>query len=117
MSLGPRSTYERLEASRVLAPVDDRPTWSIVCFVVAKAARGHGVARAMLDAAVQHARDRGATLLEAYPVDTAGERVSAATAFRGTLHMFESAGFREVARRRANASSPERPIVRLEIRP
>jgi hypothetical protein len=29
--------------------------------------------------------------------------------------MFESAGFTEVARRRANASSPDRPIVRLEI--
>ena len=28
--------------------------------------------------------------------------------------MFEAAGFTEVARRRANASSPERPIVRLE---
>ena len=117
VSLGPRATYERLEASRVLAPVDGRPTWSIVCFVVSKAARGRGVARAMLDAAIEHARTHGATLLEAYPVDTAGERVSAATAFRGTLRMFEAAGFREVARRRATSSSPERPIVRLEIRP
>src|SRR6476646_2916325 len=68
VSLGPRPTYERLEASRVLAPVDERPTWSIVCFVVARAARGHGVARAMLDEAIQHARAHGATLLEAYPV-------------------------------------------------
>ena len=105
VSLGPRPTYERLEASRVLAPVDDRPTWSIVCFVVAKAARGHGVARAMLDAAVRHVKANGAALLEAYPVDTAGDRVPAANAFRGTLRMFESAGFTEVARRRANASS------------
>ena len=61
VSLGPRATYERLEASRVLAPVDGRPTWSIVCFVVSKAARGHGVARAMLDAAIEHARAHGAT--------------------------------------------------------
>ncbi len=70
----------------------------------------------MLDAAIEHAKAHGATLLEAYPVDTAGERVPAAHAYRGTLRMFEAAGFTEVARRRANASSPERPIVRLEIR-
>jgi ribosomal protein S18 acetylase RimI-like enzyme len=117
VSLGPRTTYERLEASRVLAPVDERPAWSIVCFVVSRSARGRGVARAMLDAAIRHAKAHGATLLEAYPVDTAGERVPAANAYRGTLRMFEAAGFTEVARRRANASSPERPIVRLEIRP
>jgi hypothetical protein len=29
--------------------------------------------------------------------------------------MFRAAGFTEVARRRANATAPERPIVRLEI--
>ena len=99
----------------MLAPVDERPTWSIVCFVVSKQARGRGVARAMLDAAIRHARANGATLLEAYPVDTAGERVPAANAYRGTLRMFQAAGFTEVARRRANAASPDRPIVRLEI--
>jgi hypothetical protein len=69
----------------------------------------------MLDAAIDHARANGATLLEGYPIDTAGERVAAAHAYRGTLRMFEAAGFTEVARRRATVSSPERPIVRREI--
>ncbi|MDQ2675148.1 MAG: GNAT family N-acetyltransferase, partial [Chloroflexota bacterium] len=52
VSVGPRDDYERLQHSRVLAPVDERPVWSIVCFVVARSARGQGVARALLDAAM-----------------------------------------------------------------
>lgn len=112
VSLGPRADYERLGHSRILAPLDDRPVWSIVCFVVARRARRQGIANALLDAAVEYARQHGATLLEAYPVDAGGERIPAANAYRGTLAMFERAGFEVVARRRANRASPERPIVR-----
>ena len=36
VSVGPREDYERLAHSRVLAPVDDTPVWSIVCFVVGR---------------------------------------------------------------------------------
>ena len=115
VSVGPRADYERLQHSRVLGPVDDRPAWSIVCFVVSRRHRGQGVARALLDGAIDHARRQGATLLEAYPVDTGGERIAAATAFKGTLRMFERAGFAIVARRQANRASAVRPIVRLEL--
>lgn len=115
VSLGPRDDYDRLKHSRILAPVDDRPVWSIVCFVVARRARKQGIANALLDAAVAYAREHGATLLEAYPVDTGGARVSAATAYKGTLAMFERAGFEVAARRRANRVSPVRPIVRREV--
>jgi GNAT superfamily N-acetyltransferase len=116
VSVGPREDYERLEHSKVLAPVDAKPVWSIVCFVVARKARGQGVARAMLDAAVDYARQHGATLVEAYPVETDGGRVPAANAFKGTLGMFERAGFEVVERRRANSASAARPIVRRPIR-
>ena len=116
VSVGPRDDYDRLQHSRVLGPLDDRPVWSIVCFVVARKARGEGIARALLDAAVDYAREHGATLLEAYPVETDGGRVPAAQAFKGTMGMFESAGFEVVERRRANAASPERPIVRRAVR-
>ena len=112
VSLGPREDYERLQHSRVLAPIDGRRVWSIVCFVVARRARKQGVANALLDAAVAYAREHGATLLEGYPVETDGGRVPAANAYKGTLTMFERAGFELVARRRANRASPERPIVR-----
>jgi GNAT superfamily N-acetyltransferase len=116
VSVGPRDDYARLQHSKVLGPVDDKPVWSVVCFVVARAARGQGIARALLDAAVDYARAHGATLLEAYPVETDGERVPAADAFKGTLGMFERAGFEVVERRRANSVSAPRPIVRRAIR-
>jgi ribosomal protein S18 acetylase RimI-like enzyme len=115
VSLGPRETYERLAYSKTAAPVDDRPVWSIVCFVVARQQRGRGIAEALLAAAVEHARSHGATMLEAYPVDTAGQRIASANAFRGTLSMYERAGFEVVARRQATAGSPPRPIVRRAL--
>ena len=115
VSLGPRDDYERLTHSKVLAPIDDRPVWSIVCFVVARKARKQGIANALLDAAVAYAREHGATLLEAYPADTHGGRISAGSAYKGTLSMFERAGFEVAARRRANRASAERPIVRRRL--
>ncbi len=115
VSLAPRGDYERLAYSKVLAPVDDTPVWSIVCFVVSRRARGAGIASALLDAAIQYARDHGATMLEAYPVDTSGERIAPANAYHGTLRMFERAGFRVIERRQWNARSPVRPIVRLGL--
>jgi GNAT superfamily N-acetyltransferase len=116
VGLAPRDEYERLEHSTVLARIDDKPVWSIVCFVVGRQARGQGVADALLAAAVEYARDRGATLLEAYPVDTAAGRVPSANVYHGTLSMFERAGFRVAERRQATGKSAARPIVRRVIR-
>ena len=79
-------------------------------------ARGQGIARALLVAAVDYAREHGATLVEAYPVETDGERVPAAQAYKGTLGMFERAGFDIVERRQANSTSAPRPIVRRAVR-
>jgi GNAT superfamily N-acetyltransferase len=115
VSLGPREDYERLAYSKVLAPLDETPVWSIVCFVVSRRSRGQGVAAALLDAAIDYARERGATMLEAYPVDTGDGRVPAASAYHGTLAMFERAGFVVVARRQWNRSTPVRPIVRRAL--
>ena len=115
VSLAPREDYERLAYSKVLAPLDDRPVWSIVCFVVSRRSRGKGVAAALLGAAIAYARERGATMLEAYPVDPGDRRVPAANAFHGTVSMFKRAGFRVAARRQWNESSPVRPIVRLDL--
>ncbi|HYI67512.1 MAG TPA: GNAT family N-acetyltransferase [Candidatus Limnocylindrales bacterium] len=116
VSLAPREDFERLEHSKVLARVDEKPVWSIVCFVVGRRARGQGVANALLAAAIEYARDHGATLLEAYPTDAADGRIPSANAYMGTLSMFERAGFGEVDRRQANGSVRPRPIVRRAIR-
>jgi GNAT superfamily N-acetyltransferase len=115
VGLGPRTSFDRLQHSKVLAPIDDKPVWSIVCFVVGRRHRGQGVARALLAAAVEYARDHGATLLEAYPAETNG-RISSAAAYKGTVGMFESAGFEVVERRQWNKTTPVRPIVRRAIR-
>jgi GNAT superfamily N-acetyltransferase len=116
MSLGPREDYERLAHSRVLTPVDDTPVWSIVCFVVGRRSRGRGVARALLEMGVAYARDHGAKMLEAYPVAIPeGDRITSANVYRGTLSMFEAAGFEVVARRQAPGSDAARPIVRLSL--
>jgi len=117
VSLGPREDYERLAFSKVLAPLDDKAVWSIVCFVVGRKSRGQGIAAALLDGAIEYARVHGATTLEAYPVDIAeGERIPSANAFHGTLAMFERAGFKVVTRRHATPKAAARPIVRKTIR-
>lgn len=115
VSLGPRDDYPRLQHSRVLAPLDERPVWSIVCFVVSRRARGQGIATALLDAAIAYATEHGATLLEAYPIEAEGQRVPAAHAYKGTVGMFERAGFSVVERRQATRTSAPRPIVRRGV--
>ena len=115
VSLGPRPSFDRLTYAKLLAPVDDQPVWSIVCFVVSRTVRRSGVAAALLRAAVEYARTAGAERLEAYPVDTGGQRVAPANAYHGTLSMFERAGFTVAARRQASPNSAPRPIVRLEL--
>src|SRR4051795_9268202 len=76
VGVAPREEYDRLEHSRVRPRLDDVPVWSIVCFVVAKAARRRGVTARLLAAAIEHARSAGAPALEAYPVDPRGSRVA-----------------------------------------
>jgi ribosomal protein S18 acetylase RimI-like enzyme len=119
ISLGPRTAFERIVRSKVIPTIDDRPVWSIVCFAVSSSARGRGVARALLDAAVVYARERGAKTLEAYPirVDDQGA-ASPEAAFTGTLPMFQRAGFLVVADRASDpSSSQQRVVVRRELRP
>jgi GNAT superfamily N-acetyltransferase len=117
ISIGPREDYERLAHSRVLAPIDDTPVWSIVCFVVGRRARRRGVARALLQAGIAYARKHRARELEAYPVEVPpGGRIPSADVYRGTLSMFEAAGFMVVTRRTSPGGGAARPIVRLALR-
>ena len=117
VSLGPRTSYERIVRSKVIPKVDERPVWSVVCFAVSAAARGRGVARALLEGAVAFARERGAEALEAYPVVVdADEGIRPESAFTGTLPMFERAGFTVVAERASDPSaSRPRVVVRREF--
>lgn len=109
LALGPREDYAKLKRSPVMKPVDAAPVWSIICFVVPAEHRRQGVARGLLRAAIVHARQQGATLLEAYPVDRP-EPSADDTLWFGVKSMFDDAGFAEVARRK-----PQRPVVRLKL--
>ena len=109
VSLGPREDFAKLRRSPVMKAVDDQPVWSIICFVVPAEHRGRGVARALLDGAIEYARGRGVSLLEAYPVDRAGRSRDDALWF-GVKSMYDDAGFTEVARRKT-----ARPVMRLSL--
>jgi GNAT superfamily N-acetyltransferase len=115
VSVGPRASYPRLAHSKVYAAVDDHPVWSIVCFVVSRPERGRGIAGALLAEAVAYAGRHGATMVEAYPVETGGGRVPAGSANTGTVPMFERAGFRAVASRRASPTARPRLVMRREL--
>jgi GNAT superfamily N-acetyltransferase len=110
VSVAPRTEFPRIERSRTLKRVDDRPVWSVVCFFIDKAHRRGGVARALLRGAVRYAAENGARLVEAYPVDPQERDYPDAEAFTGLVPLFEAAGFREVARR------GKRPILRRAVR-
>lgn len=108
----PRERYPRLGRSRVLKPVDDRQVWSIPCFFVEKGSRNLGIAKQLLEAAIEHARSRGARVVEGYPVEPRKDRMPDLFAFTGTPALFAGAGFEEVARR-----SKTRPIMRRVLEP
>ena len=114
VSLAPREDYERLAFSTMLRLIDDRPVWSIVCFVVGRHHRRKGVA-ALLEAAIDYAREHGAKMLEGYPLHESRGKVASSAAYVGTQAMFERAGFTVAELRSWDASSPPRPIMRLEL--
>ena len=68
-AIGPREHYSRLQHSRLLQPIDRNPVWSIVCLFIQKAFRRCGVSVALVRAAVEYARERGASIVESYPVE------------------------------------------------
>ena len=105
-ALAPREDYPRLSRSKILAPVDDAPVWSVTCFFVRRDWRRQGVTVALLNEAARWVAKQGGRLLEGYPTDTDKEQ-PAAFVFHGLFGAFRRAGFREVARR-----SKSRPIVR-----
>ena len=116
LGLGRRGEMERLVRSRTILPVDDLPVWSVLCFLVRVGHRRRGVARALLDGAIEVARSAGAPALEAYPVDPAGGRVDVAFGYVGFTPMFERAGFRRIVETAARSDRRPRILMRLDLR-
>ena len=108
VQVGPRSDFPTLQRSRLFRALDDTNPWSINCFVVRVGSRSQGVGGGLLEAAIEFAKENGAAVIEAYPVD--GHRKSLVDYFTGTLSMFSERGFTEIIRR-----NDTRPIVRLTV--
>jgi GNAT superfamily N-acetyltransferase len=109
-SLGPRDAFPALDRSRLLARVDEQPVWSLVCFFVARGHRRQGITSLLIEAAAEHARGKGARILEAYPVEPSSGPTADAFAFTGLATAFRKAGFTEAARR-----SPRRAVWRRAL--
>ncbi|MFJ4158438.1 GNAT family N-acetyltransferase [Microbacterium testaceum] len=114
--VGPRIDQARLLRTRDVTTATDEPldaddVWSISCFVVRTAHRGQGLMKKLLDAAVSTARDAGARVVEAYPLDPTVTKRSANQLYRGTVSMFEQAGFAIIDR-----PKPDRALVSLTLR-
>jgi GNAT superfamily N-acetyltransferase len=112
--VGPRTAQVRLSRTRAFAdspqPWDDDSVWAVSCFVVRREHRGQGLNARLLEAAIAYARESGARVVEAYPIDTAATKARVNELYVGTLSTFEAAGFHEVAR-----PKPGRAIVELEL--
>jgi GNAT superfamily N-acetyltransferase len=109
-AIAPRGEFPRLERSRILKPVDDRPVWSVVCFFIAREYRRKGIGLALLRAAVEYAAANGAEIIEGYPVEPRRGCSPDVFVYHGLASMFRRAGFEEVARR-----SDTRPIMRYFV--
>lgn len=127
VSVAPRATFPGI-AGADADPADG--VWSVTCFVVGRGARRSGVGAALLRAAIEHARARGARILEGYPREPDG-RVGSAQLWTGVRSTFEAAGFEERGRfdrwsavpaatgprPRAIGQPPGRPVMRLDLDP
>lgn len=114
--MGPRSTFPGVTGNRALVRVltnDDAGVWWVTCFAVDARFRRSGIGSALLQGAVEFARQHGATTVEGHPVDAAGLKatwVAGSALYTGTKAMFTAAGFAEVGH-----TFPSRPVMRLVL--
>jgi GNAT superfamily N-acetyltransferase len=69
------------------------PDYRLTCLFVDKGYRRQGVSAAAVNGALGLIRQAGGGVVEAYPQDTHGQRVSASFLYNGTRSLFEHAGF------------------------
>jgi GNAT superfamily N-acetyltransferase len=115
----PRSAYEGLlRVYRVpwegrTEDKADSSVWAVTCIFVRAGFRRRGISRALVRAAVDHARERGARALEGYPMLTEpGQEITWGELNMGTRSTFKAAGFREVAH-----PTPRRVVMRIDFDP
>jgi len=103
VSVAPRDTFRNLGGPD--AEPGDK-VWSLTCMYVRRQLRGAGVGRQLIGAAIAHAREQQAGILEAYPVDPS----SPSYRFMGFVSAFEGVGFIEVGK-----AGRRRHVMRLTL--
>jgi GNAT superfamily N-acetyltransferase len=103
VSIAPRDEFGQLLTSRQYKPREvEEGVYSLVCFYVDPRAKRQGVQGALLNAALAHAKRKGARAVEAYAHTTDPRDCM------GAVALFEQAGFKTVR------ESGKRTIMRLE---
>ncbi|MEU1973357.1 GNAT family N-acetyltransferase [Microbacterium sp. NPDC019599] len=102
--------------NRKIPHVDDLDVWSVWCIRVRPGHRGEGISHALLEGAVEFAREGGAPAVEGYPVDNKGAKVDLTMAYVGTRALFEKAGFRRAADTSSVLNGFPRVLMRLDLR-
>jgi GNAT superfamily N-acetyltransferase len=110
----PRTAYEGLVRNnrvpwegRTEDKTDDS-VWAVTCVFTRAGFRKRGISRALVRAAVDFARERGARAIEGYPMTT--KKALLEELHVGTEGMFADAGFKEVTR-----PTLRRVVMRVEL--
>lgn len=90
-SVAPRMTFKETLGGLNDDSGEEEPVWSLTCFFVKRELRGRGISAQLTEAAEDHARAKGAKVIEAYPVDP----TSPSYRFSGFVPMFEARGFQK----------------------
>ena len=91
---GPTDELPRIKHRRAYEEgLEALPDWRITCFFVDGKRRKRGVADAALGGALAEIARLGGGIVESYPEDAAGRKVSGSFLHNGTLAMFERHGF------------------------
>ena len=75
------------------AGMSEPPDYRLTCFFIDRDYRRRGVSAVALQGALELIAEMGGGVVEAYPQDTQGEKVSASFLYNGTRSLFEQAGF------------------------
>lgn len=116
VAVEPRTAYPKLRGTRIpwsgrSEDKYDDGVWAVTCFVVRKGYRGRGLTYPLAVATIDFAHERGARVLEAYPMITKpGQVVTWGELNVGARQVFEEAGFQEVSH-----PTPRRVVMRIDF--
>ncbi|MFC8194281.1 GNAT family N-acetyltransferase [Streptomyces sp. NPDC057298] len=114
-AVAPRSDTS-FARNRKIPHVDDLPVWSLWCIRVRPGHRKQGISHQLIAGAVEFARDQGAPVIEAYPLDNGDAKVDLTMAYAGLRKNFERAGFVHVADTTSVLAGHPRILMRLDLR-